>query len=267
MAKIHATAIIDEQASLGKDVEIGPFVVIEGNVTIGDRSVVMNHSSIHGNLKMGCDNIIHPGATIGGPPQDISYKGETTWVEIGDNNTFREYVTVNRATCKASGKTVIGNNNLIMAYCHIAHDCVIGNFNILPNGSMLGGHVIIGNHVHTGGLSGIHQYITLGDYCFAGFSSRIVKDIPPFIIVEGAPAEPRAINQIGLQRNGFSQDDIALLKKAFKILYVSDALWSEKLTELDSSSFADSKHVTYLKEFIIASSRGKNGRAQENKGL
>jgi len=263
VSKIHPTAIVDPQALIGNDVEIGAYAVVSGKVTIGDRCVIMNHAAIYGNLNMGCGNNVHPGAVIGGPPQDISYRGEPTWVEIGDNNTFRECVTINKATSKASGKTVIGNGNLLMAYTHIAHDCIIGNHNILPNGSMLGGHVIIGSHVHAGGLSGVHQFVTMGDYSFAGFSSRIVKDIPPYLIVEGSPAEPRTINQIGLERADFSPDDINLLKKAFKILYLSDKLWSEKISDLDALPFSGNKHVQYLKDFVVASSRGKNGRAQE----
>jgi UDP-N-acetylglucosamine acyltransferase len=265
LTNIHPTAIVDKEVKLGENVEIGAYSVIKGNVTIGDGCVIMNNVSVSGNLVMGGNNTIHPGAVVGNAPQDISYRGEPTWVEIGNNNTIREFVTINRATSKARGKTVIGNNNLIMAYSHIAHDCTIGNFNIMPNLTTLAGHVIIGNYVHTGSLTGIHQFVTIGDYSFIGFSSRIIKDVPPYIIVEGNPTEARTINQIGLQRNGFSEEDISILKKAFKVIYVSDDIFTEKMKTLETPQFSDNIHVQALKNFVLASARGRNGRAQEVK--
>ncbi|HAJ79955.1 MAG TPA: acyl-[acyl-carrier-protein]--UDP-N-acetylglucosamine O-acyltransferase [Fibrobacteres bacterium] len=265
LTKIHSTAIIDKDVELGEGVEIGAFSVIQGKVNIGDHCVIMDHASIHGNLKMGSKNVIHPGAVLGNAPQDISYRGEPTCVEIGDNNVIREFVTINRATTKAHLKTVIGNNNLIMAYCHIAHDCIIGNDNIMPNQSTLSGHVVIGNHVHTGGMTGIHQFVTVGDYSFTGFSSRIVKDVPPYMILEGNPAEPRTVNKIGLQRSGFSEEEISLIKLAFKVLYVSDSIFPEKIKTLESPPFSQSNHIRILRDFAVASSQGRNGRALEKK--
>ncbi len=265
VSKIHATAIVEKEVELGKDVEIGAYSVVRGNVRIGDRCVIMDHAAIYGNLVMGNDNIVHPGAVLGDMPQDVSYKGEPTWVIIGDNNTLREYVTINRASTKCERKTIIGNNNLIMAYSHIAHDCVIGNNNLMPNGSMLSGHVTIGDHVHTGGLTGVHQFVTIGSYSFIGFSSRIIKDVPPYIIVEGNPTEPRTINQIGLQRNGFSEDDISLLKRAFKVLYVSKMLFPQKIKALTAPPFSNNAHVQNLTNFVIASAQGSDGRAMGKK--
>jgi UDP-N-acetylglucosamine acyltransferase len=263
MTNIHATAVIDKEVRLGHDVEIGAFTVIRGNVTIGDRCVIMDHATIYGNLLMGNDNILHPGAVIGNAPQDISYKNEPTWVEIGNNNTIREFVTINRGTKKSHGKTIIGSDNLLMAYVHIAHDCIIGNHVQMPNGCTLGGHVIIGDHVHAGGMTGTHQFVTMGNHAFVGFQSRIVKDVPPYIITEGNPAQPRTINQIGLERSGFTSEEIMLLKQAFKVLYVSQSLFVDKINTLESPPFLNSAHVQYLKDFAIASSEGKNGRAQE----
>jgi UDP-N-acetylglucosamine acyltransferase len=262
VAKIHPTAIIDQEVQLG-DVEIGAYAIIRGNVTVGDSCIIMDHATVYGNLKMGKENIIHPGAVIGNAPQDISYRGEPTWVEIGDNNVFREFVTINRGTKKGHGKTTIGSNNLLMAYSHVAHDCSIGNNCQMPNACSLGGHVVIGDHVHTGGNTGIHQFVTLGNHAFVGFQSRIIKDVPPYIITEGNPAQSRTINQIGLERSGFTDEEIGLLKQAFKTLYVSDILFAEKLKILEAPPFSGSAHVQYLKNFVAASSEGKNGRAQE----
>lgn len=263
MNSIDPTAVLDKDVVLGNNIKIGSHAVIKGKVQIDDNCTIMDNATIYGDLVMGCGNIVHPGAVLGNAPQDISYRGEPTKVIIGNNNVFREFVTLNRGTMKANGETIIGNNNLIMAYSHIAHDCIIGDDNILPNSTTLGGHVIIGNHVHTGALTGIHQFITIGDYSFIGFSSRIVKDVPPYVIVEGSPAEPRGINQIGLERCGLSEEDIALLKKAFRLLYTSDSTFAEKIILLKAPPYSENQHTQSLLNFVIASSNGRNGRAQE----
>lgn len=265
MGKIHPTAIVDKEAEIEEDVEIGAYSVIKGKVHIGGNTVIMNHVTIYGILTMGRENIVHPGAVLGNAPQDVSYKNEPTSVIIGNSNVIRECVTINRATRKAHGKTIVGNNNLIMAYTHIAHDCTIGNFNIMPNATTLAGHVIIEDHTHTGGVNGIHQFITIGSYALIGFSTRITKDVPPYIIVEGNPAVERTINQIGLERNGFQEEEIHLLKKAFRILYVSKHLFPEKIALLGQAPFKNSVHVKKLLDFVVASSKGKNGRAQVSK--
>jgi UDP-N-acetylglucosamine acyltransferase len=262
MTFIHPTAIVDKEAELDNDVEIGAYSVVRGKVRLGGGTVVMNHVTLFGDLTLGRENKVHPGAVLGNAPQDTSYRGEPTSVVIGDRNLIRECVTINRGTAKAHGITTIGHENLIMAYTHIAHDCTIGDRNIMPNATNLSGHVIIGNDTHTGGLNGIHQFVTIGDHAFIGFSSRITKDVPPYIIVEGNPARERTLNRVGLERAGFSKEELFLLKEAFKILYVSKHPFTEKAAILLAPPYDKSPHVRKLRAFVVATANGKNGRSQ-----
>lgn len=262
---IHPTAVVDKEAVIEEDVEIGAYSIVKGKVEIGNGTVIREHATVYGPLKFGTGNVVHPGAVLGNVTQDLKYKGEKTEVIIGNNNTFREYVTVNQGTIANEGRTIIGNNNHIMAYVHIAHDCELGSNNIIANGTQLAGHIIINNFAYIGGLVGIHQFVTIGKNCFVGFQSRINRDVPPFLTVEGNPARERGLNTIGLKRKNFSDEDIALLKKAYVILFMSGKTIEENSETLRSGDFASSEYVQELLEFCVARARGKHGRALEAK--
>jgi UDP-N-acetylglucosamine acyltransferase len=259
---IHPLAIVGEQVQLGEQVSIGPFAVLEGEMEIGDGCVIKNNAMLYGPLRMGRNNVVYPGAIVGNVSQDLKYRGERTEVLIGDGNSIREYATIHQGTAQGGGKTVIGNNNLIMAYAHIAHDCLVGNHAIIVNGVQLAGHVIVHDYARVEGMVGVHQFATVGAYSFVGFMSRITKDVPPYMIVEGNPARECMVNVVGLQRAGFSEQDIALLRKAHRVLYRSSLPFAEKLAALRGEAFESNPHVLHLADFVQGSSMGKNGRAQ-----
>ncbi len=234
---IHPSAIIDEQASIGAGVTIGPFSIIGAGVEIGDGCEIGSHVVIRRNTRMGKNNKIFQFASVGDDPQDKKYAGEETWLEIGNNNVIREFATINRGTVQDQGATRIGNDNLLMAYTHVAHDCVLGNHTILANAASLGGHVQIQDWAILGGFSMVHQFTRIGAHSFAAMGSAIGKDVPPFIVVGGNPAAPRGINAEGLKRRGFDADSIATLKKSYRILYRSTLCLEEarqKITQLCS---------------------------------
>jgi UDP-N-acetylglucosamine acyltransferase len=260
---IHPTAIIDKEVSLGNNIEIGAYSVIRGKVELGDDCILKDHSVLYGPLKMGKGNVVHPGAVVGNINQDLKYKGEPSQVIIGDNNSIRECVTIQQGTIANEGKTIIGNNNLIMAYSHIAHDCMLGNNIIIANGTQLAGHIIIKDFAYLGGLVGVHQFVTIGRNCFIGFMSRINRDVPPFIIVEGNPSRERSINTEGLKRKNFSTEDIAILRKAFIILFMSGMTLADKNKLLCEKNFAENSYVKELLNSIEASAKGRSGRALE----
>jgi UDP-N-acetylglucosamine acyltransferase len=260
---IHPTAVIESTVRLGSSVEIGAHAVIKGEVEIGDNCVIKDNSTIYGPLKMGKGNSVHPGAVLGNISQDLKYKGEASQVIIGDNNSIRECVTIQQGTIANDGKTIIGDNNLIMAYTHIAHDCELGNNIIIANGTQLAGHIHIHDFAYIGGLVGVHQFVTIGKNCLIGFMSRINKDVPPFVTVEGNPSRERFINAEGLRRKNFSNEEISILKKAFAVLFTSGKTLVEKEKILTAGDFKTDKHVSELLQFILASSKGKNGRALE----
>ncbi len=260
---IHPTAIIDKEVTLGNNIEIGAYCVIRGKVEIGDGCVLKDHAVLYGPLKLGTGNVIHPGAVVGNINQDLKYKGEPSEVIIGDNNSIREYVTIQQGTIANEGKTIIGNNNLMMAYSHIAHDCVLGSNIIIANGTQFAGHVRINDFAYIGGLVGVHQFVTIGRNCFIGFMSRINRDVPPFVIVEGNPSRERSINTEGLKRKNFSQADISLLRKAFIILFVDEGPGKEKIKLLRQGEFEGNAFIRELIASIESSAAGKNGRALE----
>jgi UDP-N-acetylglucosamine acyltransferase len=262
---IHPTAIIDKSVTLGNNVEIGAYCVVKGEVEIGDGCILKDHSVIYGPLKLGKGNVIHPGAVVGNINQDLKYRGEPSQVIIGDNNSIREFVTIQQGTIANAGKTIVGNNNLIMAYSHIAHDCVLGNNIIIANSTQLAGHIIIKDFAYLGGLVGVHQFVTIGQNCFIGFMSRINRDVPPFVIMEGNPSRERSINTEGLKRKNFSASDISILRKAFIILFVSELNRQEKFNQLKQKEFAENEYVKELVASIEASAKGKNGRARNPK--
>lgn len=215
---IHATAIIDPSASIGRDVEIGPYCIIGANVEIGDRCSLQHHVTVLGPTKIGQGNKFFAYASIGQQSQDLKYEGEPTCLEIGDANTFREFCTVNRGTAPG-GRTIVGSHNHFLAYSHIAHDCIVGNHCIFSNNGTLAGHVVVEDHVILGGLSAVHQFCRIGRHSFTGGCAKVVQDIPPFTTVDGNPARARGLNETGLKRAGHSEAQIKAIYSAYRTLY------------------------------------------------
>ncbi|MFA5627894.1 MAG: acyl-ACP--UDP-N-acetylglucosamine O-acyltransferase [Thiohalomonadaceae bacterium] len=216
---VHPTAIIDPKARIGNGVSVGAYSIIGPDVEIGDDSWIGPHVVINGPTRIGSENSIFQFASLGEAPQDLKYDGEPTELIIGDRNVIRECATMNRGTPGGGGVTRIGNDGLFMAYIHIAHDCQIGDKVIFSNNASLAGHVHIGNQVILSGFTLVHQFCSLGDHVFTGMGSAIAKDVPPYLMVAGNPAEPHSINKEGLKRRGFSADSIQVLRQAYKILY------------------------------------------------
>jgi UDP-N-acetylglucosamine acyltransferase len=251
---IHPTAIIDPAASIDASVDIGPYAIVGADVSIGPGSRVGAHCIIEGPTDIGRNNVIHAHAAVGGAPQDKKYAGEPTRLTIGDGNTIREFVTINRGTVQGGGLTQIGDDNWIMAYVHIAHDCVIGNHTILANSVTLAGHVIIHDHAILGGFSLIHQFCKVGAHAFTGMGSKINCDVPPFVVVGSEMSVPRGINSEGLKRRGYSSEQISAIKRAYKTLYLSGLPLKEAREKLAEQA-ASSPEVGLLVDFIDRSER------------
>ncbi len=232
MAAIHPTAIIDPSAELAADVTVGPYAVIGARVVLGAGCRVGPHAVILGPTRMGTGNEVWQFASIGDVPQDKKYAGEETFLEIGDRNRFRECCTVNRGTVTGATVTRIGSDNLFMAYTHVAHDCVVASHCVLANYATLGGHVELDDHVILGGYAGIHQFCKIGTHAFLANNAAATRDVPPYVMVAGAPAEPKGINAEGLRRRGFSAAQIANIKAAYKVLYRSGLKLAEASAEL-----------------------------------
>ncbi|ODS33213.1 MAG: UDP-N-acetylglucosamine acetyltransferase [Candidatus Scalindua rubra] len=262
--KIHSTAVVHSKAEIGKDVEIGPFSVIDENVKIDDGNVIKNNVTIIGNTTIANNNVIFPNAVIGSEPQDLKYYGEQTKLIIGSNNIIREFVTINTGTENGGGETLIGDDNFFMACSHIAHDCIIENNVLIANCVLLGGHIKIEKHAKLMGLAGIQPFVTIGQYSYVGGLTRIVQDVPPYMIVEGNPAKVRQINTIGLERAGFSQDKINAIKEAFKQLFRSETLNRRQiLSELESQENLIPE-IKVLIDFFRNVDKGKSGRYRES---
>lgn len=255
LAKVHETAIVYPGVKLGKNVEIGPYSVIGPNVEIGDNTVIGPHVVIEGWTTIGCHNKIFVGASIGLEPQDLKYHGEKSFIFIGDNNTIREYVTINRGTEGGGGETRIGNDNLIMAYCHVAHDCQLGNHIIMSNAANLAGHITVEDHARIAGLSGIHQFVRVGKMAMVGAHTKVVKDVPPYIIVDGHPARVAGINVVGLRRNGLSPEIRQEIKRAYKILYRTELNVSQAIEKMDQE-LATSPEIEHFLRFLRNATRG-----------
>lgn len=224
---IHPTAVIDASAEIAGDVRIGAYSVIGAEVTIASGTEIGPHVVIEGPTKIGRNNRIFQFASLGAMPQDKKYNGEHTWLTIGDNNTIRECVTINRGTVQDSGRTRIGHDNWIMAYVHIAHDCVIGDHTVFANNASLAGHVQIDDHVILGGYALVYQFVRIGLHSILAFSSGVKHNVPPYSMVSGMPAKASGINREGLRRNGFSEQEAAMIKKAFDHLYRENLLLRE----------------------------------------
>lgn len=255
MANVHETAIIYPGAKLGKNVEVGPYAIIGPNVEIGDNSKIGPHVVIDGWTKIGTNNTIYAGASIGLDPQDLKYHGEKSYLFIGDNNTIREYVTINRGTEGGGGETRIGNNNLIMAYCHVAHDCQLGNHIIMSNAANLAGHVFVEDQAIIAGLTGIHQFVRIGKMSMIGAHTKVVKDVPPYIMVDGHPARVSGINVVGLRRNGLSPEVRNEIKRAYKILYRTDLNISQAIEKMDQD-LETSPEIEHFLSFLRNATRG-----------
>jgi UDP-N-acetylglucosamine acyltransferase len=254
--KAHPTAIIHPHAQLACSVTVGPYTIIGENVEIGDDSEVMSHTVIDGRTKIGKDNRIFPYASIGLPPQDLKYRGEPTRVEIGDGNTIREFITIHRGTAEGGSVTRIGSHNLLMAYVHIAHDCVLGNDIIMANGASLAGHVEIHDYASVGAFCGIHQYCRIGAYSFLGSYSVVNQDILPYSKTSAPrPLEVYGANRLGLERRGLSKEDVSELEAAFRLLGRSKMNTTQALEAIAAKGF-QSPHVRALVEFIRTSQRG-----------
>jgi UDP-N-acetylglucosamine acyltransferase len=229
---IHPTAAISPQAELDQNVKIGPFSVIGDKVRIEQGTEIKSHVIIHGRTQVGEGNTIYPFVTIGTPPQDIGYRGEDTRVIIGQKNIIREYTTIHRATTKEEWITSLGDNNYLMAYSHVAHDCRVGNNIIMNNAATLGGHVNVEDYATVGALSAVHQFVRIGAYAFIGGMTAVPQDIPPFMLVSGPRARLFGVNQKGLKRQGFSQKTIDGLKKAFQLLWRKNKRFSEGIEQI-----------------------------------
>jgi UDP-N-acetylglucosamine acyltransferase len=253
-ALIHPTAVVDPAARIAADVIIGPYSVIGSDVEIGSNSWVGAHVVLSGSIRMGSDNRVFPFASLGSDPQDKKYQGENTRLEIGCNNTIREYVTINRGTVQDAGVTRLGDDNWIMACVHIAHDCQIGSHVVLANNTTLAGHVRIGDYATLGGATLVHQYCRIGEHAFTAYGARINKDVPPFVMVSEGKARPRGLNVEGLKRRGYSEDRIRILKEAYRILYRSELSLDEALGQLQQIE-SQSDDVLRLRKFVEACER------------
>jgi UDP-N-acetylglucosamine acyltransferase len=229
---IDPRAIVSPQAELAADVTVGAYAVIEAGVTIGAGTSVGPHAVVKGPTTIGAGNRIFQFASIGDAPQDLKYKGEPTKLVIGDRNVFREFTTMNRGTVTGGGVTTIGDDNLFMAYTHVAHDCHVGNRCVMANYATLGGHVELGDWVIMGGYAGIHQFTKVGAHAFLGNNAAVTRDVPPYIMAVGSPAVPHSINSEGLKRRGFTEAQIRNLKNAYRVLYRSDLKLADAVAEL-----------------------------------
>ncbi|OGX32989.1 MAG: acyl-[acyl-carrier-protein]--UDP-N-acetylglucosamine O-acyltransferase [Omnitrophica WOR_2 bacterium RIFCSPLOWO2_12_FULL_51_24] len=252
--KIHPTAIVDKKAELADGVEVGPYCLIGPDVKVGSGTVIGAHAVIDGHTTIGKNNRIFTGAVIGSITQDLKFKGERSYVKIGDNNIIREYVTINMGTDKESS-TVIGNKVLLMAYCHVAHDCVIKDGAIIANCGTLAGYVTVEEKADIGGLTGVHQFVRIGKLAIIGGCSKVTQDVVPFSMSDGHPLKIYGLNAVGLERAKVPQESRNALKKAFKILFNSGLTVSHALDEI-KSEVRKCPEVDYLVEFTAASERG-----------
>lgn len=252
---IDSSAIIDSRAELAADVSVGAFSVIGADVKIDSGTVIGPHVVIKGPTSIGKDNHIYQFASIGDDPQDKKYAAEITRLEIGDRNTIREFTSMHRGTVQDHGVTQIGNDNLFMAYTHVAHDCIIGDHVIMANGASLAGHVHLHTHAILGGFTLVHQFTQIGQYSFAAMGSAITQDIPPFVMVGGKPTRPHGINSVGMERNGITADDIRLIRNAYKLIYKMNLRLEDAIEQIEALA-TDSKELTEMVNFLRNVRRG-----------
>ncbi|MBC7366695.1 MAG: acyl-ACP--UDP-N-acetylglucosamine O-acyltransferase [Undibacterium sp.] len=254
-ALIHPTAIIESGARLGADVEVGAYGFVGAGVQLGDGSRLHHHASVEGHTTLGAGCEVFPYACIGGKTQDLKFKGGSPGLRIGEKNVFREYVTVHAATYDGDF-TVVGSRNTVLAYSHIAHDCIVGNDCVMSNGTMLAGHVIVEDHVIIGGYGGVHQFCRLGAYAVLSATAKLVQDLPPFFIADGTPAVVRAYNKVGLERNGHTAEQLDRVKQIFRILYRDGLNRTQALEKLATHAAAATDEFQRVITFAQKSERG-----------
>lgn len=252
--RIHPTALVDPAAVLGHDVEVGPWTIIGPAVFVGDRCRIGPRATLERNVRLAADVQVGDGSIIGGPPQDLKFAGEETWVEIGPGSVLREYVTINRGT-RATGKTSVGERSFLMSYVHLGHDCHIGNHVIIANSTNLAGHVTVQDRVQISGLTGVHQFVTIGTHAFVGGMTRVSQDIPPYVKAVGNPMELYGLNTIGLQRAGFPNEIIGALKRAYRLFFNSDFNLSQA-AERARTDLPSTPEVERFITFVESSERG-----------
>ncbi len=252
---IHPSAIVHPGAYLGTGVAVGPFAIIEDCVHIGDETIIDAGAQIKRFTTLGAKNHVHSMACVGGEPQDLKFGGEESTLVIGDRNRIREFSTIHRGTEGGGGVTRVGSDNLLMAYSHIAHDCVVGDNNVLANAATLAGHVTVGNEVVVGGLSAVHQFVNIGDFAFIGGKTGVAQDVPPFMLAVGERATLRGLNLIGLRRHGFSSEEISALKSAYKLIWRSNQERNEVMQQVETE-LGNFQQVMKLLDFIRSSKRG-----------
>jgi UDP-N-acetylglucosamine acyltransferase len=255
---------LDPRAEIEDEVEIGPFCMVGPHVRIGRGTRLENGVTLMGHVTLGRHNHIFPGVVIGGHPQDISYRGSDTRVVVGDHNVIREGVTINRASEKEEGLTSVGSHNLLMAACHVAHDCRLGDHIIIANATLLGGHVRIHDYASLSGHAGVHHFATIGSYSFVAGLSRVLHDVPPYMLCEGMPARPRCINVVALKRNDFSPETVQCLAEAHRLLFRAK-VGLDHAREILRSNDQLVPHVNALLSFVQEQQEGKHGRARERR--
>lgn len=260
--RIHASAQVHPEARLAEDVEIGPFCIIGPKVKIGRGTRLHNNVVLQGTTEIGEMNNIYPFCVFGTAPQDLGYKDEEVYVRIGNKNLFREYVTINCGTMKGDRSTIVGSSNMIMAYCHIAHDCVLEDGIIMANGVQLGGHTKVEREANFGGLAAVHHFSTIGERSFVGGLTRVVHDVPPYMTVEGHPSRVKCVNTVGLKRKGLTKEAIEALKEAYKLIYRSGFTKAQAMEILEKRR-PQYPEVLKLIGFLRAVERGRQGRARE----
>lgn len=259
---VHQTAVVHPTVQLGAGVEVGPYAVIEANAVIGDGTRIGAHTVIGTNTHLGRDNTIYHHASVGADPQDLSYAGEETFLVMGDGNKVREFVTINRGTKKGDGYTRIGNGCLFMACCHVAHDCLLGDHVVMANNALLAGHVTVDDRAIVNGAAGVQQFTTIGRLAYVGGLTRIVHDVPPFMVVEGNPSKVRKVNTVGMRRNGYADAQINALKEAHRRIYRSRGPRAEALAGLEELPEMTAE-VRELCRFLRRIDRGHSGRSRE----
>ena len=265
MITIHPTAVVSKDAVLGEDVQIGPFTVIEGNVSIGPRSKIGQNVRILDYTTIGEDCEIHPGSIIGNVPQDKKFKGEVTKTIIGNGNVIREYVTINRGTEGGGGQTSMGDRNLIMSYVHIAHDCILGSDIILASYTALTGHVVIEDHAATSGMVGIHHFCRVGEMAYIGGMSKVTQDVPPYIMADGNPCKFRALNLVGMRRHALSAGAIAALKETYRVLFANkEGNLSDVISKFKKSEEYSFPEVQKMVKFVEERQLNRQARYLES---
>ena len=256
MTAIHPTAIVSPRARLADHVKVGPYAVIGADVAVGSDCEIGSHAVLEGPTSMGARNIVHPHAAVGRDPQDRKFRaGETSRLEIGDDNTIREFVTINRGTEAGGGVTRVGNGCWLMASAHVAHDCILGDDVVMANFASVAGHVHVGDHVTMAGFSGAHQFCRIGHYSFVGIYSGVTRDVPPYVLVAGQPPKPRGVNVTGLRRHGFSAGQRANIERAYRTLYRRE-LSRARATQAIAEAAQEQPELVLLAEFLAEPGRG-----------